>query len=91
MKKMKIKLLIFFFSVFLVSIFYWYFISTFCAVYNNTQGMYLIDCVISLLIFLIDPFIVYALVTLVRFLSIKRINNKKLKCLYTISRIFPIF
>ena len=91
MNKMKIKLLIFFFSIFLVSIFYWYFISAFCAVYKNTQKIFIIVCVISLLIFLIDPFIVYALVTLVRFLSIKRINNKKVKCLYTISRIFPIF
>ena len=91
MKRMKLKLTIFFILIFLVSIFYWYFISAFCAVYKNTQEIFIIDCVISFIIFLIDPFIVYAVVALVRFLSIKRLNNKKLSCLYKISRFIPIF
>ena len=87
LKKVKNLLTIFFISLFLVSIFYWYFISAFCAVYNNTQGMYLIDCVLSFVFFSIDPFIIYALIALIRFIALK----KKVKCLYSIGRIFPIF
>ena len=90
-KKMKIRLVAFFVTIFFVSLFYWYFISAFCAVYNNTQGMYLIDCVISFVIFLVDPFIIYAIVALLRIISINSISCKKMKCLYTISRLFPIF
>ena len=85
--KMKINLIIFFCSLLLVSIFYWYFISAFCAVYNNTQEMYIIDCLLSFIFFSIDPFIVYALVSLIRFIAIK----KKVKWLYVIGTFFPIF
>ena len=85
--KMKIRLIIFFCSLLLVSIFYWYFISAFCAVYYNAQGMYIIDCLLSFIFFSIDPFIVYALVSLIRFIAIK----KKVKWLYIIGTIFPIF
>ena len=89
-KKMKIKLIVFFITVFLVSIFYWYFISSFCAVYNNTQEIYIIDCIMSFVFFLIDPFIVYALISFLRLLSL-RICNNKIKWLFKISHLFPIF
>ena len=72
-------------------LFYWYFISAFCAVYNNTQVMYIIDSAISLLFFMIDPFFIYAFFTLLRIISLKYIKGKKSKCLYISSRIFPIF
>ena len=91
LRKMKIKLIIFYIMVVLISLFYWYFISAFCAVYHNTQGLYIVDCVISFIFFSIDPFIIYALVTLLRVLSFKKISNKKIKWLYTISRLFPVF
>ena len=86
-KKMRIGLIIFLVLIFIFSIIYWYFISAFCAVYENTQGIYIIDCIISLLFFLVDPFIIYALVCLIRKISI----NKKVKCLYKLSQLFPIF
>ena len=91
LKGMKIKLIIFFVLVFFISAFYWYFISAFCAVYKNTQGIYILDCVISVIFYLIDPFIVYALFALLRVISLKNINNKKLECLYKTSRLCPIF
>ena len=91
LRKMKIKLILFYIMVVLISLFYWYFISAFCAVYHNTQGLYIVDCVISFIFFSIDPFIIYALVTLLRVLSFKKISNKKIKWLYTISRLFPVF
>ena len=91
LKRMKIRLIAFLVSLLFVSIFYWYFISSFCAVYSNTQGMYILDCVLSFAILLIDPFLVYALVTVLRKISIYKVNNKKLKCLYIVSRLFPAF
>ena len=91
MKKMKIKLIIFFIFTFIVELFYWYFISAFCSVYNNTQKIYIIDCVLSFIFFMIDPFIVYALVTLLRIISLKSSDKKNLNCLYILSQIFPIF
>ena len=91
LKGMKIKLIIFFILIFFLSAFYWYFISAFCAVYKNTQGIYIIDCVISLVFFLVDPFIVYALFALLRKISLKKVKNKNLECLYKTSRLFPIF
>ena len=87
LKKMNINLIIFFDSLFFISLFYWYFISVFCAVYKNTQGMFLIDCVISFIFYAIDPFIVYAFVTLVRIIAIKI----KVKWIYKLSSFFPIF
>ena len=37
LKKIRIKLIIFFVGTFIVILFYWYFISAFCSVYKNTQ------------------------------------------------------
>ena len=91
LRRMRIWLIVFFISVFFISIFYWYLISSFCAVYKNSQIIYIINCVISLVIFWIDPFIVYFILTLLRIIAIKKNKNKKFKCLYKLSRLFPIF
>ena len=91
LQKIRIKLFIFFIAFFVISLFYWYFISAFCAVYHNTQGLYILDCVLSFIFFSIDPFIIYAIVAYLRFLSLTRFKHKKVKCLYTTSRLFPIF
>ena len=91
LKLVKLKLIIFLISSFILMIFCWYFISAFCSVYNNTQKIYIIDCVLSLLFFMIDPLFIYAFFTLLRIISLKYSEGKKSKCLYIISRIFPIF
>ena len=91
MKRMRIRLVAFYVSIFFITIFYWYFISAFCAVYRNTQGIFLIDWVLSFILFIIDPFIVYALIALLRIIALKNILKKKIKCLYTLSRLFPRF
>ena len=90
---MKIKLIIYFVFSSLLMIFYWYFISAFCSVYHNTQVIYIIDCVLSLLFFMVDPLIIYAFVTLLRYIyiSLKNIKGNQCKCLYITSRLFPIF
>ena len=51
------KLIGFLIFTFLVFLFHWYFISAFCAVYQNTQLIYLRDSAISILISFIDKII----------------------------------
>ena len=91
LKCVKRKLIGFLIFTFLVFLFHWYFISAFCAVYQNTQLIYLRDSAISILISLIDPFIIYALTCLLRAISLMKCGRKKLCCLYKISELIPIF
>ncbi len=91
LKCIKSKLTGFFFFTFLVFLFHWYFISAFCAVYQNTQKIFLRDSAISILISLIDPFIIYGLTCLLRAISLARCCKKKLCCIYKLSDIIPFF
>ena len=84
------KLIAFFVGAFIILLFYWYFISAFCAVYPNTQKIYLIDCTISFLVFSIIPFFVYAISTIFRVISLKDNNKKRFRCLYLAGQAFPI-
>ena len=88
---MKRKLTGFFIFTFLFFLFHWYFISAFCAVYQNTQLIYLRDSAISILTSLIDPFIVYGITCLLRALSLAMCYKKKLGCIYKLSDIIPFF
>ena len=87
----KRKLIGFFVFTFLFFLFHWYFISAFCAVYQNTQLIYLRDSAISILVSLIDPFIIYVINCLLRILSLSVCCKKKLCCIYKLSDIFPLF
>ena len=91
LKFVRNKILGFFIVALVILLFYWYFISAFCAVYPNTQKIYLIDCTISFAVFSIIPFFVYAISTLLRVISLKDINKKRFKCLYKAGQTFPIF
>ena len=91
LKCIRNKILIFFVAALIILLFYWYLISAFCAVYPNTQKIYIIDCLISFIIFSIIPFIVYAIATLFRVISLKDVKKKRLKCLYILGQIFPLF
>ena len=88
---MKRKLTGFFIFTFLFFLFQWYFISAFCAVYQNTQLIYLRDSAISILTSLVDPFIVYGITCLLRALSLAACCKKKLSCVYKLSDIIPFF
>ena len=81
------KLTTFIIFTFILFLFFWYFISAFCAVYQNTQKIYLRDSMISFAISLIDPFFIYCFTSLLRCISLKRICRKKCcgKCLYKTS------
>ena len=91
MDKMKNKLVWFFVFTFLLFLFNWYFISAFCAVYQNTQKIFLRDSGISFLISMIDPFIIYGCTSILRYISLFSFCKKKLCCLYKLSDLIPIF
>ena len=88
---MQRKLIGFFVFTFLVILFDWYFISAFCAVYQNTQIIFLRDSSIAILIFLIDPFFIYGLKCILRAISLSKFGKKKLSCIYKLSDLIPIF
>ena len=87
------KLTSFVIVTFILFLFFWYFISAFCAVYQNTQKIYLRDSMISFAISLIDPFIIYGFTSLLRCISLTKICRKNCcgKCLFKTSDIIPIF
>ena len=90
-KCLRIKLIIFFVFTFLLFLFYWYFISAFCAVYRNTQIIFIRDSLTSFLTSMIDPFLIFAATTILRTISLTRCSNKKLSFIYNVSQFFPIF
>ena len=87
LKFIKIRYIIFFGLTILLFIFYWYFISSFCAVYGNTQIIFLEDFISSFVTGLIYPFIIYYLLAACRVLSLKDKKKKRLKFLYFIGNL----
>ena len=88
---MKNKLVAFFIFTFFLFLFYWYFISAFCAVYQNTQKIFIRDSLTSFITSMIDPFIIYGITMILRLISLSRCCRKKCGCIYKISDIIPIF
>ena len=70
-KTMKIKLIVFFFITFIFFAFYWYLISSFCAVYNNTQVIYLKDFATSFCLGFIYPFAIQLCFALLRICTLR--------------------
>ena len=89
--KIRRKLVGFFVFTFFVFLFYWYFISAFCAVYQNTQIIFIRDTGVSILTSLVDPFIIYAFTCILRAISLSKCCKKKLSCIYKLSDIIPLF
>ena len=89
----KRKLYLFFIITFILFLFFWYFISAFCAVYQNTQKIFLRDSMISFAISFIDPFVIYGFTTLLRCISLIKLGKKNCCCgfIYKLSDIIPIF
>ena len=87
LKYINLKFIFFFIYSFIFLLFFWYYLSCFCAVYKNTQ-IYLIETtLISYIISLIYPFIIYLFPGIFR---ISAFNNPG-KCLYKISQVFQLF
>ena len=83
-KYLKFKFNAFIIINIIILLFFWYYISAFCAVYSNTQTILLKDTFISFGLSLLYPFVIYLLPSCLRFIALK--NEKKNKqCLYIIS------
>ena len=87
----KLKLIGFFIFTFILFVFYWYLISAFCSVYQNTQIIFIKDSASSFLTGLLYPFVLYLFPSILRILSLKDKQKKRFKCVYKLSDIIPFF
>ena len=71
-KLIKIKLIIFFAVTLILFLFYWYLISSFCAVYNNTQTIYIKDFATSFALGLLYPFVIQLFLAFLRLFSLRK-------------------
>ena len=90
-KCIKYKIIVYFSSTFILFLFFWYTVSAFCAVYPNTQGIFIGDSYMSFLMGLLYPFVLYLAPTALRVLSLKAKEKKNLKILYSLSDKMPVF
>ena len=77
----RIKLAFYFTLIFIFSLFFWYYVTAFCAVYQNSQVGWLIGAVISVALGLITPVAMSLFVFIFRVIGIE----KKSKCCYKVS------
>ena len=87
----KYKIIGFYIFTFILFFFYWYTIAAFCAVYENTQIIFIIDSILSFILGLLYPFAIYFIPTGLRFLSLRAKEKKNLKIVYKLSDIIPFF
>ena len=83
---LKIKFNLFFILTFILLIFFWYYISCFCAIYRNTQIHLIKDTLISYGLSLLYPFVIYLFPGIFRIPSL-RAKNKDKECMYKFSKI----
>ena len=83
-KCLMIKIIIFYLVSFFCLIFYWYFISCFCAVYINTQIILIHDTLFSFATSMIYSIVYCLLPAIMRAIALKS-NKKDKKCLYNTS------
>ena len=88
-KNLQIKFVLYFIISTLFLLFFWYYLSMFCAVYKNTQIHLIKDTLISFSLSFLYPFGIYLFPGLFR---IPALSNKKgnRKNLYTISKILQL-
>ena len=90
LKCIKIKLGFFFFFTFIFFGVYWYIVAAFCAVYENTQIVFIKDSFSSVLTGIIYQIFIYIIPSSLRACAIRN-KNSKLKCIYKLSYIIPFF
>ena len=91
LKCINYKLISFCIFTLILFAFYWYTVSTFCAVYQNTQNIFIKDSFSSFLTGLLYPFVLYLFPSLLRIIAIRDDKKKRLKFIYKLSDIIPIF
>ena len=83
---LKTKFIIFFVLIFIFLIFFWYYLSCFCAIYKNTQIHMIKDSSISFGLSMVYPFLLNLIPGIFRIPSL--INKKE--CMYSISKIIQL-
>ena len=78
-KKLKIKFLLYFIFCSLFLLFFWYYLSMFCAIYVNTQIHLIKDTLLSFILSLIYPIFLYFIPTIFRIIAL---SNPKTKRIY---------
>ena len=84
LKSSKIRLVIYFIITFILFLFYWYFISSFCVIYNNTQIIFIKDFISSFCLGLLYPFPIQLCFAFIKKISLRK-NTKFRKLLYKLS------
>ena len=79
-KKLNIKFHIYYIMSFFILILFWYFISSFCATYNNSQLLLIENTLSSFTLSLIYPFGLYLLPGIFRIIALR---SKNKKCIYS--------
>ena len=87
-KCLVIKYILFFVLSLLFLILFWYYLSSFCAVYKNSQVYLIKNTFISFIISIVFPFIFYLFPSLFRTISLKNNGNK---CFFQISKGLQLF
>ena len=85
LKIIKLKFIIFFVLNFLFLFLFWFYLSSFCAVYKYTQIHLFKDTIISFCGSLIYPFVVYIFPAILRIKALKN-KKKKRECLFKVSK-----
>ena len=87
LKKLRNKLIFYYIFLFSLGIFFWYYVSAFCAVYRNSQKYWFIGCFESFLIDSLSSIGICLILALFRFISLK----KRIKCLYRLVKFINMF
>ena len=80
-----IKYISYFIISFIFLIFFWYYLASFCAVYQNSQVYVIKNTFISFIIGLIYPFFINLFPGIFRLYSLKK-KKDKIECIYNISQ-----
>ena len=89
-KIIQLKFCVFYIFTGIMFLFYWYIITSFCSVYENTQTAFIKDSLLSFAFGLLYPFFIYIIPTLLRITSLKFCDGK-LSFIYKLSDIIPFF
>ena len=89
-KCLNIKFYLFFILSFIFLGLFWYYLSSFYAVYKNTQLLLFKDTIISFITSLLYPLVINLLPGIFRIPSLKKNNIRHKECLYIISKIIQL-
>ena len=84
------KIYFFFMFTGFMFFFYWYIITCFCAVYENTQIAFIKDSFLSFGLGLLYPFVLYLFPSGLRIVSLNFLKGK-LSFIYKLSDLIPFF